>query len=168
MKVLALLLTAAVWLPAQPKQEKRSAGAHEHGAGKLDIAMEGLTGKVVWEIPMESLTGFEHEARSAADKKKVAEAKTTIRAKLSQMILLPPAAACAIAVTGVEVEQHGNHSEMHTQGTIVCKKPLTGDVTFAFGKFFSGIHVIKVQFVSDTVQTGAEIEHDRGTLRIGK
>jgi hypothetical protein len=168
MKTLALLLTLAVALHAQPKKEKRSAGAHEHGAGKLDIAMEGLKGKWEWEIPMESLTGFEHQAKSAADKKKVADAEQTIRTKIGAMSLLPAAAGCAITVSGVEVAQHGNHSEMHTHGAITCKKPLTGDVTFAFGKFFPGIHSIKVQFVSDTVQTGAEIEHDRGSLRIGK
>lgn len=167
MKILALFFALAAALVAQPKQEKRSAGAHEHGAGKLAIAMEGLKGKLEWEIPMESLTGFEHQAKSVADKKKVADAQAAIRAKLGQMIQLPAAAGCTVAVTEVEVEQHGNHSEMHTNGTIACRQPLTGEVKFAFGSVFPGIHKIDVQFVSDTVQTGAEIVHDRGSLRIG-
>ena len=168
MKIILLSVVLALGLSAQPKKEKRSAGAHEHGAGKLDIAMEGLKGKWEWEVPMESLTGFEHQAKSAADKKKVADAEQTLRTKIGQMILLRAAAGCAITVTGVEVEQHGNHSEMHAHGGITCQRPLTGEATFAFGKFFPGIHVVKVQFVNDTVQTGVEVEHDRGTLRIGK
>ncbi len=164
----ALLLLMVVTLAAQPKTEKRSAGAHEHGAGKLDIAMEGLKGKLVIEIPMESLTGFEHEAKSAGERKKVADAEATIRTKIGQMVLLPAVAGCVIAITNVEVELHGNHSELHAQGTIECKRPITGEARFAFGRFFSGIHKVTVQFVSDATQTGAEIVHDRGSLRIGK
>lgn len=168
MKLVTCLIAALFVLPAQPKEQKRSAGAHEHGAGTLNIAMEGAKGKFEWEIPMESLTGFEHQAKTPADKKKVASAQATIRTRFSQMLLLPAASGCAVTVADVEVEQHGNHSEMHTHGAISCKTAIAGDISFAFGKVFPGIHKLKVQFVSDAVQTGAEIEHDRGALRIGK
>jgi hypothetical protein len=169
MKTLRVLLILASYaLCAQPKAGKRSAEAHEHGSAKLDIAMDGLTGKMVWEVPLESLTGFEHEAKSAADKKKVAAAQAAIREKLGQMVLFPPATGCKVSVMEVEVEQHGEHSEMHTQATVICKQALKGEVRFAFNKFFAGVHKVTVQFVSDTAQTGVQVENDRGTLAIGK
>ncbi len=168
MKLHFLMLAAACVLTAQPKQEKRSAGAHEHGAAKLDIAMEGLKGSLVFEVPMESLTGFEHEAKTAADKKKMADAEAALRSKMGQMVLLPATAACSITVTEVEAERHGGHSEMHVRGAIACKQPLTGDIRFAFGKVFPGIHKVAVQFVDDAIQTGVVVEHDRVVLKVAK
>ena len=168
MKTLSLLLTLAAVLAGQAKKEKRSAGAHEHGAAKLDIAMEGRKGKLVWEVPLESLTGFEYEPKSAADKGKLATAQATIRASLKDMVVLPAAAGCAIQVGELELERHGNHAEMHTHASIECRQAPAGEVSFAFGKYFPGIHKTAVQYVSEAVQTGASIEHDRGELRIGR
>jgi len=164
--ILPLLLAAV--LQAQPKkQEKRSAAAHEHGAGKLDIAMDGLRGTFVFEIPMESVTGFEHEPKTAADKQKALNAEKEMRAQIGRMILPPAEVGCSLAVYRVQTERHGNHSEMHVQGEIVCKKPLAGEVRFAFGKVFPGIHKVVVQFAGESGQAGAIIEHDRGVLTIG-
>jgi len=168
MKTYFLMLAAACALMTQPKQQKRSAGVHEHGAGKLDIAMEGLKGSLVFEIPMESLTGFEHEAKTAADKKKMVEAEAAIRSKMGQMVLLPAPSACTISVSEVEAERHGNHSEMHVHGAISCKQPVKGDIRFAFGKVFPGIHKVAVQYIDGAVQSGVVVEHDRGVLKVAK
>jgi hypothetical protein len=43
-----------------------------------------------------------------------------------------------------------------------------GEIRFAFQKHFPKVHKTTVQFLSEAVQTGAEIVDDRGTLRIGQ
>jgi hypothetical protein len=43
--------------------------AHSHGVGNLELVVQGGTVKASFEIPMESLLGFEHLPRTTAQKK---------------------------------------------------------------------------------------------------
>lgn len=48
---------------------KRQAGKHVHGEAVLALAAEGKKGSLEFNAPLESLLGFEHEARTEAEKK---------------------------------------------------------------------------------------------------
>ena len=55
--------------------EHGSLGAHEHGVGRLNAALDGQTLELELESPAMNLVGFEHVATSDADKAKVAAAR---------------------------------------------------------------------------------------------
>lgn len=173
MRLMIWMLAAGLSVAwAQKEGEKRSAEAHEHGAGKLGIAFEGLKGSWEWEIPMESIAGFEYQPKTAGDKKKLADALATVREKMAEMVILPAGAGCVLTVTKADhiYKDHGDHahSDLNAAGTIVCRTPLRGEVRFAFLKHFPKVHKTTVQYLSEAVQTGAEIVDDRGLLRIGQ
>ncbi|WP_016772972.1 ZrgA family zinc uptake protein, partial [Pseudomonas sp. R62] len=58
--------------------EHGSLGAHEHGVGRLNAALDGQTLELELESPAMNLVGFEHAATSDADKAKVAAARAQL------------------------------------------------------------------------------------------
>ncbi len=67
--------------------------AHSHGVGNLELVVQGSSVKASFEIPMESLLGFEHLPRTPAQKKAMADLQTAV-AQASYFITLPAAADC--------------------------------------------------------------------------
>ena len=55
-------------------QTQRQAGAHQHGKGKLDIVIEGATVSMALDVPADDIVGFEHAAKTPAEKATVAAA----------------------------------------------------------------------------------------------
>lgn len=176
---IALVLLLAVSLGAQTRQRK----AHEHGSAKVNIAFESVKGTpkgvIEFEAPAESITGFEHEAKSAADKAKQAAALTTLKTRFAEMVVFPAAAACKITNKSakVEAEDHDHdkkskakqeqHSEVHAEFDVMCAKPLTGAVlTFGFAKVFPKIHDADVAVIAGDQQLSVEVKTGKETLRI--
>ncbi|MBM3766681.1 MAG: DUF2796 domain-containing protein [Acidobacteria bacterium] len=176
---IALVFLLAVSLGAQTRQRK----AHEHGSAKVNIAFESVKsapkGVIEFEAPAESITGFEHEAKSAADKAKQTAALTTLKARFAEMVVFPAAAACKITNKSakVEAEDHGHdkksktkqeqHSEVHAEFDVQCAKPLTGAVlTFGFAKVFPKIHDADVALIAGDLQLSVEVKTGKETLRI--
>jgi Protein of unknown function (DUF2796) len=57
-----------------------SAGkAHEHGAARLDLAVDGKRVSITLAAPLDSLLGFEHAPRSDAQRRAVAELQGRLR-----------------------------------------------------------------------------------------
>jgi hypothetical protein len=112
---LAFVLLAG---PAQRgnAQEHRQLGAHQHGHGTLNIAIEGRTLEAELEVPGADIVGFEHPAASAADKRKIAAARKTL-ANPSVLLALPARAGCTLksAKVALEGEEEGaaHHDEKH-------------------------------------------------------
>jgi hypothetical protein len=94
----AWLLAAAASVFSPPA----SAGkAHVHGQARLDIAVEGPVLSVHLESPLDSLLGFEHRPRTAAQRQAADAALARLRDAASW--LRPPAAAqCQVTETVVE------------------------------------------------------------------
>ncbi|MFT3817819.1 MAG: DUF2796 domain-containing protein [Rubrivivax sp.] len=53
--------------------------AHEHGALKLDVAIEGNTLTIALEAPLDNLLGFERAPRTDAERKAAAEVLARLR-----------------------------------------------------------------------------------------
>ncbi len=85
--LLAILITSAA------AGTERGLGAHEHGHGGLDIAIEGRQVAAEFEAPGADVVGFEHVAKSAADKAKL-DAARAILADPTRLFVLPKAAGC--------------------------------------------------------------------------
>ena len=60
---------------AHAHEEHGSLGKHEHGVASLNVALDGQTLEIQLQSPAMNLVGFEHEAKSDADKAKVTAAR---------------------------------------------------------------------------------------------
>ena len=67
--------------------------AHEHGALKLDIAVEGTTLSIGMEAPLDNLLGFERAPRTDAERKAAADVLTRLRSPDKAPALFVPDAA---------------------------------------------------------------------------
>ncbi|MCU0733596.1 MAG: DUF2796 domain-containing protein [Hyphomonas sp.] len=104
----ALALIAAV--PAVAG-ERRELGAHQHGRGTLNFAIDGYKIALELEAPGADIAGFEHEAKSEKDKAAIKQAIATLQAPLT-LFKLPEAANCKVAEAKVELET-GEHGHAH-------------------------------------------------------
>lgn len=78
-------------------------GKHEHGAVRLDVALEATRLTVELEAPLDSLLGFEHRPRTDAQRK----AATALLARMKDanaVVRLPAAAQCSLVRSSVESE----------------------------------------------------------------
>ena len=71
-----MLLAATVVLAASPApgQDRREAGAHVHGSGKLDIVIESTKLSIGLDTPAADIIGFEHAPKTPEQKAKLDEA----------------------------------------------------------------------------------------------
>lgn len=148
-----------------------SLGAHEHGVASLNVALDGQTLELQLESPAMNLVGFEHTAKSDADKAKVAAAK----AELEQPLSLFALAAGDCKATQVELqsplfgdaghhdhdhhEHQGEHSEIHAHYRFDCARAndlKQLDLAELF-KRFPATKKIQVQLIGPSGQQGVEL-----------
>jgi hypothetical protein len=169
--------------------EKRHHDAHVHGVAEVNIAVEGSKADVEFRAPAESVMGFEHEAKSASDKKKRDAALKTMQTKMDQMVIFDAKLSCKFSEVKTAVVEEkdepsksqsaksahnhkdekktGEHREVHANFSVMCAKPLAGSrVTFGVHKAFRSIDQIKVQVLGDAKQSGATIKKDKGEVRL--
>ena len=165
------LLTLICLLSAAPllAQEAHGHKAHVHGDASLDLAIEGQTLTAIFESPADSIMGFEHAAKTPAEKKKQDESLARLKARFGEMLLLPASARCSWKSAKAEVHVHGSHADVEAEFTAQCQGPLNrGEIRFAFMKVFPDVHELKVQLIGPGQQTGAVIKHDEGTVKLGR
>lgn len=168
--------------------EHGSLGAHEHGVGRLNAALDGQALELELESPAMNLVGFEHAATSDADKAKVAAARAQLEKPLA-LFSLPAAAGCKVASQELESplfgdkpdaddhdedeadkdghEHHHEHSEIHAHYQFTCTAPgalKTLDLTNLF-KTFPATQKIQVQLISASGQQGTEVTAKAASLK---
>ena len=95
----------------------RELGAHEHGAGALNIAFEGNNIAMELEAPGADIVGFEYAAKSEEDRAKVDTAISDLARPLD-LFVFPAEAGCTVTAASVTIvgeEAHG-HDEEHAHG----------------------------------------------------
>ena len=138
----ALLPLAVAHAADEHDHEHGSLGAHEHGVGRLNAALDGKTLELELESPAMNLVGFEHVATSDADKAKVAAVRAQLEKPLA-LFNLPTAAGCVVENQELESplfgdkpdadddhdedakdedghEHHHDHSEIHAHYQFTC------------------------------------------------
>jgi hypothetical protein len=109
--LLAICMFAA--LPASAQK------AHTHGAGRLDVAVEGGKLTLAVEIPLEDLVGFERAPKS--DRERAAVDAMIAYFRSGKAFVPSPAAACALADTKVETTPpEKGHAELNATFTYQC------------------------------------------------
>jgi hypothetical protein len=185
---MACVLGASMACAALPvsAEEHRQLGAHVHGHGHLNMAIEGKKLSMELEVPGSDIVGFEHEPSTPEQKAAIQEAK----AKLANaLVLFGPAqsAACELDEVKVSVEtEHGEehkadahdgaqghpaeeaahgHSEFHADYTLTCASPskLTS-MTLDYFSSFAGAQELDVSVIGPKGQSSFEIKRDKPTI----
>jgi len=163
---------------ANDHAEYDSLDAHEHGAARLNVVLDGQALELQLESPAMNLAGFEHAANSAADKAKVA----TVRGQLQdpQALFGLNAGDCTLSEQELESalfeeaahdEQHADedeseHSEIHAHYQLDCKKPseLKQLNLSELFKRFPATEKIQVQLIGPSGQQGVELTPANASL----
>ena len=98
--------------------QQRELGAHEHGRGTLNIAIEGTRLTMELEAPGVDIVGFEHKAKSAKDKAAVEPTpRSSWRSRWrSSSCRRRPGACVKQAAAKLEGEDDHGHAHGHSHG----------------------------------------------------
>lgn len=148
-----------------------SLGAHEHGVASLNAALDGNLLELQLESPAMNLVGFEHAAKSDADKAKVASARKHLE-QPQALFALPIEAKCALQESELESplfgdaehaeHEHGDehgHSDIDASYHFTCANA-EALKTLELGSFFGtfpGTEKLEVQLIGPSGQQGAEL-----------
>lgn len=108
-----LPLVAALAASSGPSAfaQHREMGAHEHGRGSLDIAMEGNRVSMEFKAPGMDIVGFEHAPSTRAQKATLSKAKQRL-ANPQELFALPASAECTVEEAKVTItsddDDHGH------------------------------------------------------------
>lgn len=110
---LAVSLTAALTFA---EEVVRQQGAHRHGVGRLNAAVENDALYVELVLPGEGVVGFEHAPRTDRERRVVAEAVRTLE-HAANVLAFPAQAGCQLVHARVETAMLGEeHPVEHAQG----------------------------------------------------
>ncbi|CAN1723885.1 DUF2796 domain-containing protein [Hyphomicrobium sp. 1Nfss2.1] len=184
--VLAVVLPTAL----MAEEGHRELGAHVHGHGTLNIAVEDKSISMELEVPGMDIVGFEHAATSDAQKQMVDEAKMILQ-RVLEVFPVPAAAECTVASVDVAVEAerhhdeddhdakdakagdhdhdshegHEGHNQFHATYELACSNPsaLTS-IGFNYFKHFAGAQALTVNLVTSKGQSSYEVSRTKPTL----
>lgn len=176
-----LVAGAAPGLAAEAPQ--RHAGAHVHGQGTLNVALDGNALAIELEAPGADIAGFEHAATSDADKAALDAAKAKLSAALS-LFKLPGEASCKLDSADVKVEaedhdddedaaahdknvheEHGGHSAFHAAYALTCAKPdKLAKIETSYFAQFPNAQTLNANVVTAAGQTQAKLTREHAIL----
>ncbi|MCY1394090.1 hypothetical protein D3C76_207990 [compost metagenome] len=155
------------------EHEHGSLGAHEHGAARLNVALDNQTLELELQSPAMNLVGFEHAASNDADKAKVAAARTYLEQPV-RLFSLPEAAGCSVTSTELEsplfrakpATDNHEHSEIHAHYRFNCTSaPALKQLDLAqLFKTFPATRKIQVQLIAPSGQQGVAATPDSAIL----
>lgn len=150
-------------------QERREMGAHQHGHGALNIAIEGPRVSIELRVPGADIVGFEHAAKTKAQRAAVDKAKEQLAAPLA-LFSLSRAATCVVKESNVKIaggdEAKGakdkgtdhDHSEFHADYTLECSAPQNlKSIEFPYFRIFKGAEELNVNVITPKGQSKFEV-----------
>ena len=126
--ILPLAVAIGMFASAAHGSEAKTLKAHEHGVGKLNIAIEASRVEMELEAPGADIVGFEHPAESPEDKASVQAALDVLKKPLA-LFVFPKEAKCAVVTAAAELhgedDDHDHDREKehgHGDGGNNCKE----------------------------------------------
>ncbi len=180
--VLGLVLASTV-VYAGKKKEHRHHEAHVHGGANLNIAFDGLKGKIEFKAASEGVIGFEHEAKSEEDKKKLNEAITKFEGSIGTLVKFDESAGCVFVKEKIEMvaekEEHhakeekhedheGEHSDFIANFNVTCQKDIKQSSLEIDFNSISGINDLDVTVLVGDLQKSAETKRNKKTKMMKK
>jgi hypothetical protein len=164
--------------------------AHEHGVAEVGVAVDGKTAQIEFTAPGSAIMGFEHEAKSDADKKKMADAFAKFRDNSAKMFVFDAKAGCTVSTKTIGVPEDHHHDHGHDAAKsekehdhdhdhdhldvralvdVKCRQALEGTtLTFQVRQFFPEAETLRVQVVGNNFQTGAELKGNRNQIKLSR
>lgn len=150
-----------------------AAEKHVHGAGKLNVAIEGDTVSIELSAPADDIVGFEHPATTPEDKAAVAKAVAALKDGAG-LFVFPAAAGCRLEEAKVESglladakpEAGDNHADFDADYRFRCTQP--GKIDGIEVKFFARFPKageLAVQAVTPKGQTKRELTPKAARLK---
>lgn len=150
--------------------------AHAHGVVTLDVAVEASTLSIHLEAPADSLLGFEHHPRTAAQKQAVERARQQLR-DAAQWLRPSAQAACTLGEATVESPlfnaaapakgaDHG-HADIDADYRFECRQPpaLTS-LDVGLFEAFARVQRIDVQIAGPKGQHKVTLKRPASTLSL--
>ena len=160
-------------------QVARQKDSHEHGAAIIKMVMEDEKLQVEFEVPSESLIGFEHFPKSQSNREKFNEAIKII-SDPSKLFSQPIKAECLLVGMNVSQslfsneEEHGDdesekseiHSEFESNYYWNCQHLDEIDsIGTQLMSLFPRIEEIRVNWISNNGQGSLELESDDDRIK---
>ena len=145
----------------------REQGAHSHGAGKISMAFDGKKGRIEVHAPAESIYGFEHQAKSAKDKKKKEDGLAKLEKQIGDMVVFKPELKCEIKKDIFEVMQKDHHADIEAEFNVTCEEaPAGSTVVFNVQKVFPRFKEATVDVLVDSVQKSLTVKQNGTDLEL--
>lgn len=167
-----------------------AAQAHEHGVAEVGVAVDGKSVQIEFTAPGSAIMGFEHEAKTDADKKKMADAFAKFRANAPAMFVFDAALGCKVSTVSIGLAEedhdhdHGDgeghnhahgedhdhdHADVRALVNAECTRAAEGStLRFQVSRFFPEAATLRVQVVGNNFQTGAELKGSRNSIKLGR
>ena len=163
--------------------EHRELGPHQHGHGKLNIAIENGEVSMDLDVPGADIVGFEHEPSTPEQKAAFQAGKAKLAEALS-IFKMPAEAGCKVKEAKVsiegeheeetpkgatsparETEEAHHHSDFNVDYKLQCQSvaKLTA-IDFDYFKAFAGARVLEVTIITSKGQNSFEVTREKPSL----
>lgn len=178
-----LIILAAVLACSATTQagEHRQLGAHQHGHGTLNIAVDGQSVSLELDAPAADITGFEHEAQTADEKAAYEKALSALKQPLT-LFKFADAATCSVKEANAGLEQddakegppaaggndephEAHHADFNAQYLLDCKTPDSlKSLTIGYFAAFRNAQSLTVSVVTPKGQSTFEATRDKPVI----
>jgi hypothetical protein len=140
-------------------------GAHEHGQARLQMVLENNQIDLIFTSPAYNLAGFEYQARTDGEKKRLAEIDHWLAT--TPLINSVPG-ACTIAVVTVEPGDHGGtHRDYEIAQQLTCDGiSSSGTFTSPLPGRFPGLEELTIEWVGPDGQGSTLITPESRTFSL--
>jgi Protein of unknown function (DUF2796) len=174
---LLMALSGAAWAQHAPH-------AHVHGRIQLGVAVDGAEVSVDIDTPLDSLLGFEHAPRTAAQKQLAAEWARRLRdgdslwrfnpeaqCRLKQADLEAPVLGLGVQATPASPSAHagdaGGHADLAGAWSFVCAAPVAlRSLEVSLFKLSPHAQVIEVQWVKGARQGKQTLKRPQSRIHL--
>ncbi len=150
-----LILSALALAAGKKKSEHREHEAHVHGSATLAIAFDKTKGQIEFKAAAEGVLGFEHEAKSEADKATLAAAVAKFE-KPAELFQFPPDLMCQFSKDKVGLVPDGKHADFVANYQVSCQTAPTRSKMQVDFSAFPGLKDVDITVLSDTTQQSIE------------
>lgn len=135
-------------------EEARDLGAHEHGVGQLNIAIEADEILMELKVPGVDIVGFEYAADTAEDRKRVSEALAALE-RPNELFEFSPEANCTLSgaestiVGNGDDAATGSHTEFRANYSLECADMAALErISFPYFQVFPKADELGVQLIT--------------------
>lgn len=155
-------------------EEHRQHGAHEHGGGQLNVAVEQKSLMIDLSLPAMNIVGFEHPANDDKERSLVAQAADQLRDGM-RLFVPSPAAKCTQTRSDVKSALLGNadddeeagHADFDVDYEFSCAEPSQlSALTLSLFERFPATQHLRAQVITPAGQTGAELSAGNNRLEL--